>query len=154
MQVVVGVRVAGVNPLEGGVMYWLTIERDLVPLETLYADLSANVPQWEVLSAMKSLRRRSLIERAERGATFTLQPEVMEYVSERLVEQVCEEIIHIVPGLLITHALMKAQSPDDIRESQIRMLVQPVLNRLLAHFGDAQGVERHLLLLVRFLREK
>ena len=34
------------------------------------------------------------------------------------------------------------------------MLVQPVLNRLLAHFGDAQGVERHLLLLVRLLREK
>src|SRR5260370_18574102 len=137
LQQILGYQFARLTPLERDVMYWLTIERDLVPLETLYADLSANVPQREVLSALKSLRRRSLIERAERGATFTLQPEVMEYVSERLVEQVCEEIIHIVPGLLITHALMKAQSPDDIRESQIRMLVQPVLNRLLAHFADS-----------------
>ncbi|HZR41128.1 MAG TPA: helix-turn-helix domain-containing protein [Ktedonobacteraceae bacterium] len=141
-------------PLEQAIMYWLAIERDLVSLETLRADLPEALSSNETLSAIQSLRRRCLVERGERGATFTLQPEVMEYVSERLVEQMCEEIIHISPKLFMTHALMKAQSNDYLRESQIRMLVQPLLKRLQMHFGDEQEVERQLSLLVRLLQEK
>ena len=140
--------------LEQNIMYWLVIERDLVPLETLRNNLLDTMSTQEVLTALKSLRRRCLIERGERSATFTLQPEVMEYVGERMVEQVCEEIIHGNPGLLLTHALMKALSNDDIRESQIRMIVQPVLKRLLLHSGDIQGVEQYLHLMLRRLKEK
>lgn len=80
-------------------MYWLAIERDLVSLETLRTDLPAGLSSQEVLSALQSLRRRSLVERGEQGATFTLQPEVMAYVSERLVEQVYEEIVQTSPRL-------------------------------------------------------
>ena len=57
--------------LEQNVMYWLAIERELVSLETLRSDLPATLPKSELLGAIKSLRRRSLIERGERIATFT-----------------------------------------------------------------------------------
>jgi WD40 repeat protein/transcriptional regulator with XRE-family HTH domain len=145
---------ARLTPLEQDVMYWLAIERDLVSLETLSLDLLESMPRREVLLAIKSLRRRCLIERGERGAVFTLQPEVMEYVGERLVEWICEEIIHTSPRLLLTHALMKAQSSDYIRESQIRMLVLPALKRLQMHFGSEREAEQQLLLLMHLLRKK
>lgn len=141
-------------PLERDIMYWQAIERDLVSLETLRADLPEGLSSQEVLSALQALRRRSLVERGEQGATFTLQPEVMAYVSERLVEQICEEIIQVSPRLFLTHALLKAHSQDYLRESQVRLLIQPVMSRLLMHFGSEQKVELQLLRLVRLLQQQ
>ena len=147
-------QTAQLTTLELGILYWLAIERELVPLELLHKDFVGILSMSELLIAIKSLRRRCLIERGERAATFTLQPEVMEYASERLVEQMSEEVLNANPDLLLSHALMKAQSNDDIRESQERMLVRPVLNRLLKHFGDERKVAQQLRLLSCLLREK
>lgn len=145
---------ARLTPVEQGVMYWLAIERDLVSLEILSHDLLEAMPRREVLLAIKSLRRRCLIERGEQGAIFTLQPEVMEYVGERLVTWICEEIIHSSPRLLVTHACMKAQSNDYIRDSQVRIFVQPVLEKLQQHFGSKQETERQLLSLLENQRQQ
>jgi WD40 repeat protein len=139
--------------LERDTMYWLAIERDRVALKDLCADFIGGMSKRELLKAVQPLRRRSLIERGEQAAVFTLQPVVMEYVSERLVRQVAEEIIAGNLASLSRYALMKAQSSDYIRECQTRLLVQPVLEQLLAHFGDAERLEQHLLHLVHLLRE-
>jgi WD40 repeat protein/transcriptional regulator with XRE-family HTH domain len=140
------------SPLERDVMIWLAIERDMVEPEELHADLTSPVLKKDLLAALKGLRRRSLVERGEQGAVFTLQPVVMEYVSDCLVAQISDAIIHGRLDLLARYALMKAQSKDYIRESQVRMLVQPVLSTLLAHFGDRQRLTAHLRLLVQQLR--
>lgn len=140
------------SALERNLMYWLAIERDQVTLEELSTDLISAVPRREILAALKSLRWRSLLERAERAPIFTLHEVVLEYVSERLVEQVCDEIVHQTPALLLTHALMKANSKDYIRDSQVRMLIQPILSRLVAHFGGEQELEQYLMGLVQLLR--
>lgn len=142
------------SPLERDLVYWLAIERDPVSLEDLSRDIVDTVPRREVLAALKSLRWRCLVNRKEGGATFTLQEVVLEYASELLVEQVCDEIIRESPTLLLTHALMKAQSNDSIRDSQVRMLVQPVLQRLSAHFKGEQELEQHLMRRVYLLRGK
>jgi len=142
------------SPLERNVMYWLAIERDLVSLEELSISLPGTMPRREVLAALQSLRRRCLVERGEKGAVFTLQEVVLEYVGERLVEQVCDEIIRGSPTLLLTHALMKAHSNDYIRDGQVRMVMQPVLSRLMVHFRDEQELEQHLMRLVQLLRER
>ncbi|GER84161.1 hypothetical protein KTAU_27970 [Thermogemmatispora aurantia] len=140
------------SSLESDLMYWLAIEREMVPLEELSQDLLGAVSRREVLAALKSLRWRCLVERAEQGAIFTLQPVVMEYVSERLVEEVCSEILQERPRLLLSHALMKASSQDYIRESQVRMLLQPLLERLLSFCGDEQRLEERLMALAGSLR--
>lgn len=140
--------------LEQDMLCWLAIEREPISLAELSANLSNATPRREVLSALMSLLRRCLIERGEQQATFTLQPVVMEYVSERLVEQMCAEIMQKRLALLITHAIMKAQSKDYVRDSQVRMLMQPILERLLTHFEYAQKLEQHLYLLIHLLREK
>ena len=154
LQQLLGHQLSRLTALEQDIMYWLVIEREFVSLEILRDNLLITQSSQEVLSALKSLRRRCLIERGERGATFTLQPEVMEYIGTRLIEQVCEEILNGSLNVLITHALMKAQSNDDIRESQIRMIVQPVLKRLLAQAGDTQRAEQCLQLILHRLKEK
>ncbi|NER52858.1 MAG: hypothetical protein F6J92_40715, partial [Symploca sp. SIO1A3] len=48
------------------------------------------VSRVKLLEALNFLGKRSLIETT--AASFTQQPVVMEYITDRLVEQVCEEV--------------------------------------------------------------
>lgn len=132
------------SSLEQTLLYWLAIERELISLETLHKDLWPSVSAGEVIEAMYSLRSRSLVERGEREAVFTLQPVVLEYVTERLVMLMSEEICQSSPALLLTQALLQGKARDYARTSQARLLVQPVLDRLLARFGSPERVEAQL----------
>src|SRR5207302_2371295 len=98
----------------------------------------------EVVEALHALRYRSLVERGEPGAVFTLQPVVLEYVSERLVGHLSQEIEAGQPQLLLRHALLQGQAPDYVRASQTRLLLQPVLERLVARLGGREAVEHWL----------
>ncbi|NET35645.1 MAG: AAA family ATPase [Cyanothece sp. SIO1E1] len=152
------------SSLEQEVMYWLAVNRELVSLGVLQADLVSSTAQRRLPEALLSLRRRSLIEMGTSG--FTLQPVVMEYVTERLVECVCEEISRWdgeesrrwrrraeTPLLLKTHALMKAQAPDYIREAQIRLLLNPLIEALLDRFITQTDLEDQLTHLLTTLQE-
>src|SRR5207247_3416712 len=88
----------------------------------------------------------------ERGAVFTLQPVVLEYVSERLVAQVNDEIRESRPALMLSHALLQAQAKDYLRGSQAQLLLQAVVDRLLAPFGSRADLEAHLERLLQQLR--
>ena len=137
--------------LEQGLMYWLAISRELTELGALEKDLQppprrAN----EAMEAMQSLYSRSLVERGEHGA-FTLQPVVLEYVTERLVAQVGEEIRESRPALLLTHALLQAQAKEYIRASQANLILKPLLNQLVSHFG-APRLEDQLEILLKQVR--
>ena len=117
---------------EKHIMYWLAINRELVSLPELREDIVPPVSQRQLLTALESLNERSLIEK--NSASFTQQPVVMEYITNRLLEQVCEEITTKKIKLFNSYALIKAQTKDYIREAQIRFIVQPLLDRLTAIF--------------------
>lgn len=117
------------SDLEQQVMYWLAINREPVTFSELRTDFVPQVSLGYLLEALTSLERRSLIEK--RRSLFTLQPVVMEYMTDRLSEQICEEIASLSLRLFKTHALIKAQAKDYIRETQIRLILKPVVNRLL-----------------------
>lgn len=154
LQYLLGHQFERLTSLEQDIMYWLAIEREPISLEALNADMSYVTPRRELLSALMSLLRRCLIERGEQKATFTLQPVVMEYVSEQLVERMCEELMHNRLALFTSHAIMKAQSKEYIRDTQVRMLMRSLIARLLAHFDDEQTLEQHLSLLMQSLKRK
>jgi hypothetical protein len=86
------------SDLEEQVMYWLAIKREPVTLSELRADFVPQVSLGDLLEALTSLERRCLIDKVtptliEGSRTlFTLQPVVMEYMTDRLIEQVCEEV--------------------------------------------------------------
>jgi hypothetical protein len=90
------------------------------------------VPKRELLEALESLRRRSLIEKS--AAYFTLQSVVMEYMTERLIEEVCQEITSGKISLFMSHALTKATAKDYVRAIQIRLILKPVGDRLVNIF--------------------
>jgi len=135
---------------EHGIMYWLAIEREPVSLDTLLEDIVDPSSKKELLVVLQSLRRRSMIE-TSRTANFTLQPVIMEYVTESLVKHVYQEIANETIGFIGSHALMKAQSKDYIRDSQVLLILMPVANRLIYVLGR-KGLEEKCKKMLSHLR--
>jgi WD40 repeat protein len=125
--------------LEKEIMYWLAIERELISLPELKANFLLPVTLQELLESISSLQRRSLIEK--QGNRFTQQPVVMEYITSQLIERVCQEIITQKICLFETHTLIKAQSKDYIRDTQIALILQPAIARLIKHLGNLENLK-------------
>lgn len=126
---------------EREIMYWLAIEREVVPLAELREDLAEPMAAGMLPEILASLRRRSMIE-TRGSAHFTLQPVIMEYVTGRLVERAFQEFVAETPRVWMSHALIKAQSKDYTRESQVRLLLAPLAQRLVAALGKRAVEQR------------
>ncbi|WP_225912410.1 WD40 repeat domain-containing protein [Nostoc flagelliforme] len=127
------------STVEEEVMYWLAINREPVSLAELTEDLVTSASKRKLPPAIKSLLQRSLIEKSDEY--FFLQPVVMEYTTQRLVERVCQELVgekSVRLRLFQTHALIKATAKDYIRETQKQLIFQPLLEQLLLEIGSQQ----------------
>lgn len=133
---------------EKDIMYWLAIEREAVPLQTLWEDTRFFASKKAMLAVLASLRQRSLIE-TDDTARFTLQPAIMEYVLDEFIRQVYEEILAGTIGLLASHALMKAQAKEYLREAQVRLILTPLAERLLVSPGREASEQQFRALLER-----
>lgn len=111
------------------VMYWLAINREPVSLAELRQDLVFPIMPQKLLETLESLERRSLLERSFAG--FTLQNVVMEYVIDRLIEQVSDELNHRKLDLFNDYALIKATAKNYVRDTQIRLILKPIVNQLV-----------------------
>src|SRR6266704_2071154 len=133
---------------EQEILYWLAIEREALSLDELRANMLHPASRDALLDALASLRRRSMIEK--RGsAHFTLQHIIMQYVIGKLVERACHDCVEETFETWMRYAFMKAPTRDYVRESQIRLIVDPIAEQLLAMLGKA-GLEQKLrLMLVR-----
>lgn len=137
--------------LEKEIMFWLTINREPVLLQELKDDFVIPAPQSKLIEAIESLGRRSLIEKST--ATFTQQPVVMEYVTDRIIEQIYEELTTEKISLFNSYALIKATSKDYVRNSQIQLILKPIADRLLTNYGK-KGVENKLKSILSMWRER
>jgi WD40 repeat protein len=154
-------QVDRLNPIERQVMYWLAINREAVNAAQLQADFLPSVSQVELLDALISLDRRSLIEKNKSTSanqtmlrtlddiSYTQQPVVMEYVTEQVIEQVCQEVEQVQIGCLRSHALLKAQAKDYVRDGQLRLIVQPILVKLSESQGGNDNLKHILLQLLQ-----
>ena len=127
--------------LEQIVMYWLAVNREWTGLVELQSDFVPRVTKSQLLEALESLRFRNLIE--QRETRFTQQPVVMEYVTEKLIDQL---IIELTSGDLVLsdrYAVMKTTVKDHVRDSQVRLIVQPLLQGLLKNLGSPAVLESH-----------
>jgi WD40 repeat protein len=140
------------SELEQQVMYWLAISREWVTLEELQEDIAPKASQRELLESLASLQARSLIETNTSG--FSQQPVVMEYMTEQLVRRFYDDISAHELAFFNGYALIKAQAKDYIREAQIRLILQPVKEKLFAAFENQQNLENHLSRLLGVLRDK
>jgi hypothetical protein len=104
------------SAVEQEVMYSMAVSREPISFAELEKDIATVGSKRKVLEAMNSLLIRSLIEKD--GVYFWVQPVVMEYVTERFVEQSCSEIETQQIEPLRSHTLVKAQAKDYVRELQ------------------------------------
>jgi WD40 repeat protein len=146
------------SEMEQQVLYWLAIDREAVSISQLLADFIpsgfrlgfAYATRTQLLGALQSLDRQSLIEKS--AGSFTLQPVVMEYVTAVFIDRVCAEITSGDVAIFNSHALIQAQTKDYIRESQIRMILAPLAERLLGTCRSLQATKDRLDQLLTKLR--
>jgi len=72
------------SPLQESIMVWLAINRDWTTIDELMQDLLPTPARDRVLTAIENLYWRDLIEKQQ--GSYTQQPVIMEYVTERLTE--------------------------------------------------------------------
>jgi WD40 repeat protein len=138
------------SDLEKQIMHWLAIDREPVSLQELRDDLLGRIPERKLLEALESLQRRSLIE--GKAGSFTQQSVVMEYVTAVLIERISQEILTGSELLLNNLALLKASAKDYVRETQLRLIIQPIISQLTIALGTKTYVDRYLTQLLSRLR--
>jgi WD40 repeat protein len=115
------------SELEQSVMYWLAINREPVSVQELLDDIVPPVQKPRLLEALRGLVGRSLIEKS--STDFMLQNVVMEYVTNRLIEYVSNELRRDDLRSFSKCALIKAAAKDYVRQTQVRVILQPILNK-------------------------
>jgi WD40 repeat protein/transcriptional regulator with XRE-family HTH domain len=137
------VQAERLSQVERDILRRLAVEREPISLAALSTDVSPSMGRRTLMEAVETLRRRSLVERGEQGATFTLQSMVLEYVTARLVETVADEVSRGEPLVLREQPLIKAQARDYVRQTQERLIGAPILQWLNAQHGEP-GTESRL----------
>ncbi|RCJ40305.1 hypothetical protein A6769_02760 [Nostoc punctiforme NIES-2108] len=188
--------------LEQSLIYWLAINREPVGITELKDDILDSSTTSKLLETIESLLRRSLIEKAtpslisKHGNCFTLQPVVMEYVTMKFIDRVCQELVkgadfsrdleNLSPNLsparrealnsppslvgkgagglgsalafphdvksqvkgevslFKSFALIKATSPDYVKDCQIRLILKPIINNLCLLLGNSSQITAQL----------
>lgn len=142
---------ARLSPLEREMMTWLAIEREPISVQALRENLREPIDQSAYLDALRALQKRSLLEKQDAG--FTLQNVIMEYTTHRFIDQLYAELTDDELDTLNRFTLMKAQAKDDVRESQRRLILRPINQRLGDKIGQASLVDRLSGYLDRLRRE-
>ncbi|KGF71493.1 hypothetical protein DO97_19265 [Neosynechococcus sphagnicola sy1] len=143
------------SEIEQEMLFWLAINRESISLSELSDDVVTPTFKRRLPDAIQSLLRRSLIEKAEptliekEDERFFLQPVVLEYATDQFVQCISGEIATQTPERLKTHALLKAQTKDYIREMQKRVIVEPIAEQLLMQFGNPQAIEQQLKVILK-----
>ncbi|MBV9599342.1 MAG: helix-turn-helix domain-containing protein [Chloroflexi bacterium] len=122
------------STMERDILRRLAIEREPITLAELSSQIAPRSSRSMVIEAVENLRRRSLVDRGERGASFTLQSMVLEYITDRLVETIADEIERGQPDVLTELPIIKAESKEYVRQAQERLIGAPILQRL--HAGE------------------
>lgn len=136
--------------LQQQLMYWFAISREEITPASLQTKFISTLPLPSLLEALEGLYARSLIENTEVG--LTQQPVIMEYVTEHFIQSIEREITEGQLHFFKTHALIEAQTHDYLREAQTQLILHPLMERLLAHFGDKAQLEHQLCNILAQLR--
>jgi WD40 repeat protein len=114
---------------EKSILYWLAIDREPVSFAVLRSKIFPKIQSETLIDSLEALEHRSLIEKQSAG--FSLQPVVMEYAIDRFVQHITQEILSNSPPVLLkTHALLNPHAKDYIRQTQIRLILTPILEQI------------------------
>ncbi|MEG4494596.1 NB-ARC domain-containing protein [Microcoleus sp. D3_18_C4] len=139
---------------EQEIAYWIAIAQNPVSLATLRELMLVNSSLSDLLKNLDSLGRRSLIDKISEGGetVFMLQPLIVQYVTDRLVDQIRAEVLETVKTqgiermrLLKTHKLsIKIAKKKGNKGEPISSILELVKNRLQVVLAKTTGFEKPL----------
>ncbi len=129
------------SKVEQDVLYWLALKREEVSIDDIQKEILSKMSKMAFFEMFDFLRERSFIELSE-GNSYSLQPVIMEYITYNLIDRIFNEIETETLGLLGSHPLVTAQAKDYIRNSQISLILTPLIERLQVEFGKAESESR------------
>ncbi|WP_248277361.1 WD40 repeat domain-containing protein [Brasilonema octagenarum] len=138
---------------EREITYWFAINREAVSIVDLRHDILTSSRQKCLPSTLQSLQRRLPVEKNEQASAFTLQPVLIEYITERLIEQITQEISTGNVSLFNTHAIIKASAKDYVRKSQEVLILHP-LHQTLIESLENTTLEARLTQILSTLRQQ
>ncbi|MDG2991960.1 NB-ARC domain-containing protein [Candidatus Synechococcus calcipolaris G9] len=127
-------------------LFWFAIHREPLTLTDIQNSVIGSMHQQSIPQHINSLLRRSLLEKKDK--TFFLQPVVMEYVTERLIQRLCTEFTTQQLDVWQSHSLIRIQAKDYVREIQLRLIMQPMIEWLLSSYQNVSVVEDRAQLLL------
>jgi DNA replication protein DnaC len=138
------------SELEKTMMYWLAIEREWTSISQLQENIVPRIPRASLLETLESLSWRNLIE--ARSGQYTQQPVVMEYTIDCLISHISQELIAAKPDRFIHYALIKTNTKDYIRNSQISLILQPIATQLQEYFADPATLKNQVRQILETIR--
>ncbi|AFY95054.1 eIF2A-related protein [Chamaesiphon minutus] len=119
-------------------LYWLALEqRSLEKSEFCLGSYPGNSTS-KTIETIQSLLHRSLLEK--KNNKFFLQPVVREYLQNKTIEQIIEEIEHESILLLNLYPLLKSKAKEYLKQIQIKLIIKPLLARLLTRYKSADKI--------------
>ena len=122
------------SSLEQEILIWLAVAREPMTLEDLQAVFIRPVSPHDLLEALWTLQRRSLLEKTLAG--FTLQNVIIEYLADVVIERSVQELRTGQLELLKSHSLLRALASSYLRLSQERLILQPIGAQLMVDPGE------------------
>lgn len=119
------------SDLERDILYWLAIWQEPVSFSRLQSHFLISVNPASILAGIAGLEKRSLLEKwvSENEYSFTLQPLVMKFATDKLVECAVQEINQVVPSndisyfkVLRTHWLLRPGTDDIVGDRILQQL--------------------------------
>ncbi|MEG3934049.1 MULTISPECIES: NB-ARC domain-containing protein [unclassified Microcoleus] len=148
---------------EQDIAYWIAIAQNPVSLATLREQMLVNSSLSDLLKNLDSLGRRSLIDKISEGGetVFMLQPLIVQYVTDRLVDQIRAEVLETVKTqgiermrLLKTHKLsINIATRKGNKGEPISSILELVKTRLQVLFVKTTGLEEPLNILNKVASE-
>ena len=96
------------SPLQQQIMYWLAINQEGGTPAKLQEEIFPKVSGRELFEALESLHTRSLVETG--NGNLTLQPVIMEYVTQRFINIIEQEITCEMPAVQLPDFFQKSGS--------------------------------------------
>ena len=147
--------------LEQEIINWLAIAFKPLSLIQLRSNILLPIETAELIEALESLIRRSLITRTQVKAETLLslhQPLVAQYVISRFIENVCEEIELVSEKqtsqieFLRNYAFVTQDA--EIKKYQLNQIVIPTKNKLYRVFRDEKAIEACLKIILGSLKDR
>jgi WD40 repeat protein len=144
---------------EKEVLYWLAVEFEPVTLLRLREDVVTFESKVSLINQLIGLESRGFVESFvrddESARWFRLAGAFRTFIIERLIEQVVSEIeSKKVEEIKIfnSHALVKAQADDYVRDIQTNLILAPIKHKLLIKYGSSKLLKDHLMQFISSLQ--